>query len=300
MICSADAGFRKGDHGDEFDDLVISVVGDTVAENLPGGGTTLHPHAGAVNVIYGSDEGLSERELDIQLWHQNRDEVTGDAAQDDGFGAALAAGDLNYDDIADLVIGVPNDTVGVVAGAGSVTVLYGRFGVGLAVSASARNQWHLDVELPNPSDGYIYGWSVTGDRFGASLAIADFNGDFVNDLAIGIPGKATENLSESGAVSVILGETTSGLKIAGNVLWSQVFPQIAEAPEAGDKFGENLAAGEFNGDGIADLLIAAPQERHALGPTAGRFGLLHLLFGSTSGGLDDSGSKLLYQGGVID
>src|SRR5205823_2487626 len=79
--------------------------------------------AGAVNVLYGSATGLTDD--GAQSWSRDTSGVKGNAQAMGHFGYSLAAGDLNGDGKADLAIGAPNETVGTVAGAGTVNVLYG-------------------------------------------------------------------------------------------------------------------------------------------------------------------------------
>ena len=86
--------------------------------------------AGAVNVLYGGASGLSA--TGNQLWSQNSTDVLDAAQANDGFGSALAVGDLNGDGSDDLAVGVVNEKLGTAGGAGAVNVLYGecRWAVG--------------------------------------------------------------------------------------------------------------------------------------------------------------------------
>ena len=61
-------------------------------------------------------------------------------------------------------------------GAGAVNVLYGMPGVGL--TAAGDQIWHQDIAGAK-------GVANPGDHFGA--AVGDFDGNGVNDLAIGVP-----------------------------------------------------------------------------------------------------------------
>jgi hypothetical protein len=66
--------------GDGEDDLAIGV---------PGEGVSGKSGAGAVNVLYGSSNGLTSS--DDQFWHQDKSGIEDTAEQNDAFGAALAS-----------------------------------------------------------------------------------------------------------------------------------------------------------------------------------------------------------------
>ena len=81
--------------------------------------------------------------------------------------------------------------------------------------------------------------------------------------------------------------SASGLTATGSQLWSQGSSGIGGLAEPQDAFGETLAAGDFNGDGRADLAIGAPGENNARG-------VVQVLNGSPSG-LTASGNQLWSQ-----
>jgi hypothetical protein len=66
----------------------------------------------------------------------------------------------------------------------------------------------------------------------------------------------------------------------GNQFWNQDSPNVLAAAEEGDQFGAALAAGDFNGNGFADLAIGVPLED--LGSTVDAGGV-NVLYGSSSG-----------------
>jgi hypothetical protein len=47
------------------------------------------------------------------------------------------------------------------------------------------------------------GLAEAGDQFGAALAVGDFNGDLLDDMAVGAPGEALGAEPKSGAVFVL-------------------------------------------------------------------------------------------------
>jgi hypothetical protein len=142
-------------------------------------------------------------------------------SESDKFGSAVsAAGDVNGDGYADMLIGAPGDN-----GNG--------FNSGLAVVRSGRD----GVLLLEFRGEHAY------DSLGDSVAAAgDVNQDGFPDLIVGIPGSH----QNTGRVRVFSGKDGALLlEFAGDL------------PD--DILGHSVAgAGEVNGDGIPDLIAGAP------------------------------------------
>jgi hypothetical protein len=135
---------------------------------------------------------------------------------------SLAVADFNGDGILDLAVGSSYNPYF----DGSVTILLGN-GDGTFYAASA---------FPLP-DG-----AVTPNPGGTSLAVGDYNGDGIPDIAATISTTATVN-----PVTVMLGNGDGTFTAAAS-------PQIAGDPIL-------VAAADFNGDGFLDLavLTAVPE-----------------------------------------
>jgi FG-GAP repeat len=84
--------------------------------------------------------------------------------------------------------------------------------------------------------------------------VADFNGDGIDDLAVGVPGEDVGATGGAGAVSLVDG-AAGGLLGSGNVLITE------SQPEAGDGFGAALTPGNFDGNELPDLAVGAPGRR---------------------------------------
>ena len=195
------------------------------------------------------------------------------------------AGDFNGDGIADLAIGNPAATVAGHTSAGSVQILYGTVPTASANSDGTRNAGLNGITAKNnllitKSSAGLNSSPVANDRFGAALAVADFNGDGVADLAVGVPGQSVGGASGAGAVYVLFGSRASGLKTVGVQLWTQNSTNILGMSEAGDHFGSALATGDFNNDHHIDLAIGVPNE--AVGATSDA-GAVNIVYGAIGG-----------------
>jgi hypothetical protein len=228
---------------------------------------------GAVWVLKGHEGGLTLS--GNQLWVEK--DVPGDADQSNSqFGTVLAAGDFNGDSFSDLAIGVPFYDGGICfslfdpsCDTGEVDVLYG--GISGVSPSNGSDVW-------SQASAGIAGTPEGNDRFGASLAVGDFNGDGRSDLAIGVPGETISGFADTGAVEVIYG-SSSGLTSSGSQFWD--LNGLGGVYEAGAKFGFAVAAGDFNADGRADLAIGAPFKDVAGGAVDG--GEVEVIYGSSTG-----------------
>ena len=205
---------------DGSDDLAVGVRYEDIE--------AVDDNAGAVNVLYGSANGLSS--IGNQVWHQNSPDIQGAAEPGDNVGNALAAGDFDGEGSDDLAVGVVGEDLGNpnIDTAGAVNVLYGSAN---GLSSIGNQVWHQD------SAG-ILDRAEAFDAFGYALAAGDFNNDDSDDLAVGVAfeGIGDPVITGAGAVNVLYG-SGSGLSATGDQFWSQDSPGIQDAAEAGDYFG---------------------------------------------------------------
>src|SRR5262249_41713163 len=120
----------------------------------------------------------------------------------------------------------------------------------------------------------------------------DVNGDGLDDLIIGAHREDANGRVDAGAAYVIFGKA-GGLSNANlaNLAPSDGFRIIGAA--AGDNTGYSVSsAGDFNGDGFADILVGAP-DADPNGSTRG--GSVYVIYGKASG-FGDSRSCQFHSG----
>jgi hypothetical protein len=222
--------------------------------------------AGAVSVLPGSAAGLTATGGRLLT------QVGGTVEGSDEFGESLAAGDFNHDGFADLAAGAPSEKVGSTVDAGAVSVLPGSAG-GLTATGG-----RLFTQVGGQPERF--------DIFGFALAAGDLDHDGFADLAVGAPLEDIGTLDAAGALSVLYGSASGVTASRG-----RLFTQVGGTVEAGDEFGEQLATGDFNQDGFADLVAAAPMEDVG---TAANAGAISVLPGSGAG-LTGTGGRLFTQ-----
>ncbi|MFE6806001.1 FG-GAP-like repeat-containing protein [Streptomyces sp. NPDC057696] len=147
-------------------------------------------------------------------------------------------GDFNGDGYRDVAIGVPAGITGT-TDAGYVAVVYGT-SAGLD-PAKRKVISQNSTGVPGSSEG--------GDSFGAKLAIADLDKDGYTDLAVGAPGEDIGSNTDQGSVTILWGGSAG---VSGGTTVS--VPQAFD----GAMVGSELAAGDFDGDGSADLAVSTP------------------------------------------
>ena len=235
------------------DDLAIGVPD----EDLLVGGVPLNS-AGMVNVIYSDVSGLNPSFRAREFNQNNPVDIGGVVEAGDRFGYSLGAGDFDGDGRCDLAVGAPFENVNGNPQAGAVDIIYSRIG-GLD-GTFKPGLLHQDIDT-------VPGTAEAGDLFGYALAVGDFDGNGREDLAVGVPSEDLNDIVDSGLVNVVYSDAT-GLTTTNALYPVQEFhqnsPSVPDQAEMGDRFGESLAAGDFDNSRINftrdDLAIGAPGE----------------------------------------
>ena len=209
------------------------------------------------------------------------------------WGAAVQAGDINDDGIADILIGgainrssgdyvTPEDPY---TGHGSGAASNGgpRVRCGEAYVIYGQRNWpsSTDLRTPPATATHVIG-ANNRDFLGSQLHSADINGDGKTDLILGALHAAAPDLRETGAVYIVYGQpgvvgatidlanvAASGLRLT-SIFGEQEFACA----------GDSVRSFDINGDGRSDLFIGSPNMNLVIGgQTRSAAGDTKIIFG---------------------
>ncbi|HET9518273.1 MAG TPA: FG-GAP-like repeat-containing protein [Actinoplanes sp.] len=266
-------------NGDGFADLAVGAPGATVAG---------HAGAGYVAVIPGSRRGLEPAKK--KIFSQATRGVPGSPAEYRWFGESLATADLNGDTYADLIVGTPRDTdtPDGIARPGSLTIFFGsksglgrpqrilgKAGLGSAVTAADMNGDGRPevVATETPSNfGRVVRFTVAKKSFKAVRT--------ATEPVYGLGGIAGGDVNGDGYDDVVtlfrqVGGSQSFALFTGSKAGLSAEPASVHVHEG----GADLALGDLNRDGRADLVVGRPVARFGIEAT----GEVYLFWGTQEG-----------------
>jgi VCBS repeat-containing protein len=256
-VASDGAGLALDHAGDVNGDGIADVIVGARLADANGS------NAGSAYVVFGKADGAG---VSLGALGSGGFEIRGAIAGDQAGGAVSAAGDVNGDGYADILVGVRFDDTGG-TNTGAAYVVYGGPSVG-TVELGALGAGGLRIIGEAAADNA--GWAVS--------ALGDLNGDGLADMLVG-SRNADPDGSASGAAYVVYGRAGGG-----DIRLSDVAQGIGGFRVAGEGAGDWAGgfvsvAPDMNGDGLAELLIGA------LGDDDGgsNAGAAYVVFGSAGG-----------------
>jgi len=213
--------------GDGMDDIIVSEPGNSTADG---------DKVGTVSVIFGRSSFpalMTILDADVRIHG---------AAALDAFGEALAAGDLNNDAVADIVVGV------------RLADLPGRASAGKVLVIGGRRTWPKTMDMAVDASLLQVWGEGSSQLLGNAVAVSDLNNDGLQDLIIGNFKANTPHGVDAGKVYVILQSDSRKDTIDLAVDAADI---VLSGAEKQDHFGISVLAGDFNGDTLTDLAVGA-------------------------------------------
>jgi hypothetical protein len=242
-------------NGDGFDDVVLAPfyarTGPT--KSRLGGGT--------LNVYFGGPDMLTGKVVDgaeppvgsVQIWG---------ARGGDFLGTEVAIGDVNGDEIGDVLAGAEN--------ADGFDGASNRSQAGALYIIPGRETWTGPINLSSPPPGVtqILG-AQPGDRLGFWTAAGDVNDDGIEDVLVSADLAAGQGGAgrQRGVLYIIPGRETfpARIDLGSSSQVRDLGITTVYGVDDGDHLGSSIVAGDFDGDGVADIAVSAGVSRSGAG-----------------------------------
>ncbi len=218
-------------NGDGRDDLCIGAFGEANEASEP---------FGRAWIFFGASSGIDAKRC-REFGPADLGEDGDLASTNTGVGRSFAVGNCDGAGRPELVVGLSGHAMG----AGAISSITARKKTLDLATTRARTQNNLGFES-----------SEEGDYFGWALACADFDGDGYDDVAASALGEDLSGLFDTGITMVVSGGPEGLHEYAAPIIpgTNGIPGSIQQSAQA----GQLLATGDFDADGFADLVIAAP------------------------------------------
>ena len=221
--------------GDGYDDIIVGAPGEGV-----GWGSRARNSAGAVHIIYGSENGASG--TNSKWFFQDSAGWPDKSETGDFFGASIDAADIDGDGAADIVIGIPGEDVGSKIDAGMIQVSYNPAGHAATLSTVLS----LNQAVPG-----VAGSIKSKSNFGTFVLAADANSDGTPDILVGTPNRSIGNKANAGMMSFF--PTINGApSLNTDKMYHVNLPEFSGVAQSDALFGSSVAVLGNN------IMIGAP------------------------------------------
>ena len=256
-------------NGDGINDLAVGAVNDDTNSHNKSGGANWN--AGAVHILFLNRDGSLARATAVINDFTTNGPVLAEA---DAFGMGVAnIGDLDgngYDDLA--ASAMLDDNQFATGNRGAVHILFMDENGGLAKATEIIDG--TTTNGPTLGNGYWFGGSVAN--------IGDFDGNGVDDLAVGANLSLGGGSVATGAVYILFMDEDPGNGLAKATVVIDGTTTNGPTLSLQDRFGASVAnMGDMDGNGVNDLAVGARGDESYTGA-------VHILFMNSDGSVDST------------